>query len=129
MDNYIKEGSFSTPSVNLNATSGLLKLLGRSIPENPVKHYQPIEGWFKNFIQTSPSKITLQIHLDYLNTHSTECVLILMKILESYYKSSNADVKIIWNFDEDDDDIEDLGDDLSTLLDIPFETIEVLEKD
>ena len=129
MDNYIKEGSFSTPSVNLNATSGLIKFSGRSIPENPVKYYQPIEYWFKNFIQTSPSKITFQIHLDYLNTHSTECVLILMKILESYYKSSSADVKIIWNFDEDDDDIEDLGDDLSTLLDIPFETIEVLEKD
>jgi hypothetical protein len=51
-----------------------------------------------------------------------------MKKLESYYKSSKADVRIIWNFDEDDEDMEDLGIDLSTLVDIPFDTIEVFEE-
>jgi len=129
MNNYFQEGNLNTPRIKLDATSGLLIFFGRSIPENPIKFYEPIEKWFKKYLQTNPSQIIFQIHLDYLNTHSTECVLILMKILESYYKSSKADVKIIWNFDEDDEDMDDLGKDLSTLVDIPFETIEVFEED
>jgi hypothetical protein len=128
MDNFIIEGKLNTPSVNMNASNGLLKIFGRSIPENPVKFYQPIENWIEKFIQTSPVDLTLQIHLDYLNTHSTECVLILMKKIEGYYKSSNTNIKIIWNFDEDDEDMEDLGKDLSTLVSIPFKYIEVLEE-
>ncbi|MDG1476707.1 MAG: DUF1987 domain-containing protein [Vicingaceae bacterium] len=129
MDNYIIEGKTNTPSVNMNASNGFLKLFGRSIPENPVKFYQPIENWIEKFIQTCPVDLTLQIHLDYLNTHSTECVLILMKKIEGYYKSSNTNIKIIWNFDEDDEDMEDLGKDLSTLVSIPFEFVEVQEED
>lgn len=129
MDNFIIEGKLNTPSINFNASSGLLKIFGRSIPENPVKFYQPIENWIERFIQTSPVELTLQIHLDYLNTHSTECVLILMKKIESYHKSSNTSIKIIWNFDEDDEDMEDLGKDLSSLVSVPFDYIEVLEED
>lgn len=129
MDNLIIEGKLNTPSINFHASNGLLKIIGRSIPENPIKFYQPIENWIEKYILTKPSKITFQVHLDYLNTHSTECVLILMKRIESYYKTSKTDVKIIWNFDEDDEDMDDLGKDLSTLISIPFEYIEVIEED
>ena len=37
----------------------------------------------------------------------------------------SADVKIIWNFDEDDEDMETLGNDLASLVKVPFEIIEV----
>jgi hypothetical protein len=56
-------------------------------------------------------------------------MLILLKKLETYYKASKADVSVIWNFDEDDEDMDDLGRDLSTLVDLPFESIEVFEEE
>lgn len=127
MDNFNLEGRPNTPSVNLNSATGLLKFFGRSIPENPIKFYEPIEKWVENFIKTNPLSITFQIHLDYLNTHSTECVLILIKKLEAYQTSSKSNVKVIWNYDEDDEDMDDLGRDLSTLTTLPFEYIEVPE--
>ena len=115
------------PTVNFNP-SGELKIIGRSIPEHPVKFYEPISNWVADFILTKPPVVNLLIHLDYLNTHSTECMLVLLKKFDTYIKDSGATVNVIWNFDEDDEDMEDLGKDLSTLVSIPFEYIEVLEE-
>ena len=66
----------------------------------------------------------LSIHLDYLNTHSTECMLVLFKKLEEYYKNTQNDVSICWTFDEDDEDMESLGEDLKSFVSVPFTIIE-----
>jgi len=127
MDALIIEGKMKSPAIDFNPSTGTLKILGRSIPENPVKFYQPIENWIVSYITTNPQQITLYIHLDYMNTHSTECLLILMKKLEAYFKSSNKVVKVSWNFDEDDEDMEALGEDLASIAEIPFEYKEIIE--
>ncbi len=121
------EGKFNSPTIDFNPTTGLLKIVGRSIPENPVKFYQPLENWICDFIKSNPQDLILFVHLDYLNTHSTECLLILMKKLEAFHKSSNNNVKVSWNFDEDDEDMEALGEDLASIAQVPFEYKEVLE--
>jgi hypothetical protein len=129
MESLILEGQFSLPLVDFNPNTGLLKLIGRSIPENPVKFYQPLENWILEFVKSQPKDLIFFIHLDYLNTHSTECVLILMKKIQSYYAESNNNVKIIWNFDQDDEDMQSLGEDLASIVNVPFEVKEVIEED
>ena len=126
MNTLLIEGKMNSPLIDFNPKSGLLKIIGRSIPENPVKFYQPIEDWICNFIKTNPKDLILYVHLDYLNTHSTECLLILMKKLEIYYKAHNTNVKVSWNFDEDDEDMESLGQDLASIAVIPFEYKEII---
>ena len=125
MNTLIIEGKTNSPTINFNCNTGLLKITGRSIPENPVKFYQPLEEWISSFLDTKPSKISFYIYLDYLNTHSTECILILIKKLEGYYQATKADVKVIWNFDADDEDMETLGNDLASLAKVPFEMLEI----
>lgn len=125
MENLILEGTINLPSINFNVSTHLLKITGRSIPEHPVKFYEPIESWIVAYLATQPSEINILIHLDYLNTHSTECVLIMLKKVEEYYKSNKGVVKITWGFDEDDEDMEALGEDLSALIDIPIEIKEI----
>ena len=127
MESLIIEGEFKFPSINFNPSSGLLEIVGRSIPENPVKLYQPLEDWIVEFTKTNPSDIIFSIHLDYLNTHSTECVLILMKRLQAYHEESGSNVKVLWKFDEDDEDMEVLGEDLASIAQIPFEYESVID--
>lgn len=119
-------GTISLPTVNFNP-SGELKITGRSIPEHPVKFYEPISNWITDFVLTKPPVINILIHLDYLNTHSTECVLIMLKKLDNYAKDSGSKVSITWDFDEDDEDMEALGEDLDSLVDIPFTIKEIKE--
>ena len=121
------EGTLNSPGINFNPNNGLLKIIGRSIPENPVKFYQPIEVWLIDFIASNPDNLELYIYLDYLNTHSTECILILLKKIETYFKNANKNVKVSWCFDEDDEDMQGLGEDLASITGIPFEYKEIIE--
>lgn len=122
MENLKIEGTMTLPTVDLR-TDGVLSITGRSIPEHPEKFYSPVDKWIGDFLETTPSSVNLLVHLDYLNTHSTECVLLLMKKLEVY--STQGNVSITWLFDEDDEDMETLGEDLDSLVRIPFEIKEV----
>ena len=124
MESFIQAGTISLPSIIFN-TSGELKITGRSIPEHPVKFYEPISNWLSDFVATNPKDINLLIHLDYLNTHSTECMLVILKKLDTYAKDSGNTVTINWCFDEDDEDMEALGEDLDSLVNIPFAFEEV----
>lgn len=119
MESLFIEGKFNTPTVKFTE-GGVLTIEGRSIPEHPVKFYQPITDWLSAFLQQAPTKVLLKIHLDYLNTHSTECMLVLFKKLEDYYQSTQNDVTISWTFDEDDEDMETLGEDLKSFVNLPF---------
>lgn len=114
------EGSFNLPSIDFNPSTGVLKILGRSIPENPVKFYEPLEIWIAEFIKGNPKVIVFFIHLEYLNTHSTECVLLLMRKLQVYQEKNNSNVKVIWNFEGDDEDMRVLGEDLAAIVKLPF---------
>lgn len=122
MESLFQEGKFNIPTIRFNK-SGILSIEGRSIPEHPLKFYQPLTDWLTDLINTSPSKLVLKVHLDYLNTHSTECMLVLFKKLDEYYLSTKEDVSVVWIFDEDDEDMESLGEDLKTFVKLPF-TIE-----
>ena len=122
MESLFQEGKFNIPTIRFNK-SGILSIEGRSIPEHPLKFYQPLNDWLDELLLTTPTKVVLKVHLDYLNTHSTECMLVLFKKLDDYHKNSSHDVSIAWIFDEDDEDMESLGEDLKTFVNLPF-TIE-----
>ncbi len=125
MEAFFQEGTMTLPTIDLNPNSGLLKIIGRSIPEHPVKFYQPVDNWVTEYVKGNPSNLEFIVHLDYLNTHSTECLLLIMKKLEEYYKASAGNVIVKWKFDEDDEDMETLGQDLSSLVNLPFTIQEV----
>ncbi len=126
MESLFIEGKFNTPAVKFTE-AGILTIEGRSIPEHPLKFYEPITNWLTSFLGTNPPKVVLKVHLDYLNTHSTECVLVLFKKLDDYFHSSGKDVSIHWIFDEDDEDMQGLGDDLASFVSLPFIVEEVEE--
>ncbi|MCB0402235.1 MAG: DUF1987 domain-containing protein [Flavobacteriales bacterium] len=124
MDALLIEGKMTSPAIDFQAGK-TLRITGRSIPEHPVKFYQPVDEWLAKYILTQPHNLELFIHLDYLNTHSTECVLILFKKLEAYNKQTVNRVKVTWGFDEDDEDMQILGEDLSTMVEVPFDIVEI----
>lgn len=127
MEALLQEGTTILPTINFNPNNGELSITGRSIPEHPVKFYQPIDEWVASYVASNPSKIHLLVHLDYLNTHSTECILVIMKKLEAYGKSSGVDATITWQYDEYDEDMLTLGEDLASIIQLPVRIEEIKE--
>ena len=126
MENFVLEGSAKTPSINFDASSGVLELKGRSIPENSVEFYKPITEWIDNYANSPQTVTTVDVKLEYFNTSSSKCILDLFKQLEGL-NGKGTEVKVNWYFEEDDEDMEEAGEDYQAIISLPFKMIEVEE--
>lgn len=126
MENLKLEGSAKTPSVNFNAETGVLELQGRSIPENSVEFYKPINEWIDAYGNNPKPSTTVDVKLEYFNTSSSKCILDLFKQLEGL-NGNGTEVHVNWYFEEDDEDMEEAGEDYEAIISLPFKMIEVDE--
>ena len=126
MENILREGSAKTPSVSFNSASGVLELKGRSIPENSVEFYKPLNEWIDSYGVKPCSETVVDIKLEYFNTSSSKCILDLFKKLE-YISKQGSVVSVNWYFEQDDEDMEEAGEDYQAIIKLPFKMIEVEE--
>jgi hypothetical protein len=126
MENLKLEGSAKTPTVSFDAENGVLELKGRSIPENSIEFYKPLNDWIDQYGNNPKPNTIVDIKLEYFNTSSSKCILDLFKQLEKL-NSKGTEVKVNWYFEEDDEDMEEAGEDYQAIIDLPFKMIEVEE--
>jgi hypothetical protein len=108
-----------TPKVDFKVSGDLL-LEGRSVSENPAEFFEPVIQWINNLKKTPPVKITLTFKLEYFNTSTSKIMLHIFRALERFKKES-TEVKVIWYYDNIDDDLKEAGKDYQSILNIPFE--------
>ena len=126
MENLSLEGSAKVPTVKFDAENGVLELKGRSIPENSIEFYKPLNEWIEKYGENPKSNTIVDIKLEYFNTSSSKCILDLFKQLEKL-NNKDTDVQINWYFEEDDEDMEEAGEDYQAIIDLPFKMIEAEE--
>ena len=120
------EASAKTPSVSFDPTSGKLELRGRSIPENSIEFYKPLNDWIDSYANAPKESTVIDIKLEYFNTSSSKCILDLFKKLERL-NNDQCQVQVNWYFEEDDEDMEEAGEDYQAIINLPFTMIEVEE--
>lgn len=110
----------NTPQIILDPASNTLHLEGECYPENPALFFQPVVATVHAYLDRSrPARFNARIRLSYVNSASTKSMRQLFTILNDAAKSG-CSVDIDWEFDEDDDAIQDLGEDLMYGLGIPY---------
>ena len=122
------EGSFSTPSMNYDPSNKELRIEGRIIPEDPDICFQPLHDWVASFAASTQNDVTITFLLFYYNTSSKKRLVEVFKQLD-ILNSGNKSVSINWEYEEDDEDCLDDGKDFQRILNLPFNIIEVEEKD
>lgn len=122
MEVFKAEATNVTPSIDLNPSTGVLEMKGRSIPENSLEFYQPIFEWLDAYVKAPSEKTVVHLRFDYFNTSSSKCILDILKRIDKINLAGN-DVFIKWYHDESDEDMMEAGEDYSDLLDSPFEII------
>ena len=113
-----------TPFVHFK-TTGELKIEGISYPEDPMKFYSQVIDWLKELKTQNLPTIEMSVCLDYFNTSTSKLVLYIFKLLENIYLINKSDVRIIWHYNKNDEDMLESGKDYSSLLEIPFELREI----
>jgi len=104
--------------------NGNIRFSGKSIPEDAHSFYTPIINVLNNYLEKPESKTTVCFNLEYINSSSKKILINILKIFEQASKNGLF-IEIEWYFEDDDDSIIDLGQDLKSLVHLPFRFIEM----
>ncbi len=119
MEKFTIKGSQKTPSIELDE-SGLFKIGGRSIHEDPEKFYKPVVKWINEYCETRKDRpTTVDVELEYFNSGSAKFILSILQTLTSRI-SPRENLTINWHYEDGDYDILERGEYYSSLLDKKF---------
>ena len=116
------EGTAKTPSVKFDGQGGVIEIKGRSIPENSIEFYKPLVEWLESYSGSPMGLTQVNVQLEYFNTSSSKCILDVFKKLEAIHKGKN-EVIINWFYEEDDEDMLEVGQEMSRMSKLSFEYI------
>lgn len=119
MIDYSIEGTSETPTIKFNSTEGYLLIEGRSIPENSISFYEPLLNCLKEYNNNPIPNTKVDFRFEYFNTSSSKCILDILRVLQTIHTGS-SDVNIDWYYDEDDEEILEIGQDYSHIIKVPF---------
>ena len=108
----------NTPEISLNP-DGILKITGRSMNGKIAEFEEQIENWIDEYIMNPPELTCVHIRLEYLDEINLKIYYSLLKKIESV-KYKDKKYIINWYYEEDDEDILEKGEKISTILNIPF---------
>ena len=114
--------SNNTPHRLLDAESNNFLIEGKSFPEDSKEFYRPVIEWMDEFKTMDSKSVKISFNLFYLSSSSIISVKqFLMKVVD--LSASGVKATIVWNYDEDDDDIKKTGEDYQKLTKLNFEYI------
>ncbi len=120
---YIKKTK-KTPLVNLNIKENLFQIKGPSFSEDVIEILNPILDWIDSEIPKLDKELICEFYFTVLNSSSHKKIFQILLKLNSLL-DNGKDIKINWYYDEDDEDIMEMGEDLIELINIPFTLIPV----
>ena len=120
MKDLIIEKSKISPYVNFSNKTGIFRLEGRSIHENPDAFYRNVFKWIDKYFQNPAKKTILIMKLEYANSGSSKFILELLRIVKKYYDAGNPCI-VEWYCEEEDEAIHNLGLHYKEFVQIPFD--------
>lgn len=118
-----------TPYVMLDTSAELFEIKGRSSPEVSINFYSPIYDYLETAeVSNSAGDFTANFALEYFNTSSTKCLLGILKRLANF-QDKGKKVVVNWYYEEDDEDVLEIGEDLSYFVDIEFNFVPIDEEE
>lgn len=110
------EGTDHTPKVILDKEKGLFEFSGRSLTDKAVEFYRPIIAWITEYSKNPNPRTEVMFKMEYMNTSSSKALFDLFAIIQTV-----PSAKVIWCFQDEDEDMEETGEEFSALVKIPFE--------
>lgn len=112
-----------SPSVNFNLETGLLQIHGNSLPENSAKFYEPVINWIDKYIEAPNVKTEIEFRMVLLNTSSSKMFIDIFRCINKLVERNNSEVNVIWFYENDDEDIQDIGMQYQDFCKAPFKMV------
>ena len=112
-----------TPKVLFDPQNDFFEISGRSLPEDVVMFYQPVLDWLEEYIEDPIEYTEFVFKYVYFNTATSKLIQDILFKLEQLHEN-NHKVKVIWYYEEDDEDMLDLGEEFEEIVDLDFEIVQ-----
>ncbi|MBI9053482.1 MAG: DUF1987 domain-containing protein [Bacteroidales bacterium] len=129
MENLYIESTEFSPKVNLDFNKKKFELIGISRPEDVIAFYETLiyklDKYVTKTIQNGDVSIVnfqLKFDLTYMNSASSKYILQILDYFKKLY-NKEAKINIDWYYDDVDDQIFEDGEDLSDVINMPFNLI------
>ena len=106
LEPIIIEATSDTPRVELNKEKGIFRFEGKSLPEDVIKFFSPV-----------------QFNLDYFNS-STARIIVKILIASETLHGKSTNMHVTWYYRENDEVMRDRGIELKSVVNIPFDIVE-----
>jgi hypothetical protein len=116
---FFLERKTDTPQVEWCPQESVLKMTGRSLPENAEAFYKPVLDWIREYIPTAAEKTILRVELEYFNSSSVKQLLSILIKLEDL-RVMGKEVEVVWVYNQDDELMEMKGSELESIVELPF---------
>ena len=109
MENLKIEGTDRSPEVDFNFEDNIFALRGESYPEDITAFYgSALEMLDEHLSAQNGANIRFDFELIYFNSSTAKVLMGLFENLDEAAGNGN-DVLITWSYDEDDDNMEEMG--------------------
>ncbi|MCC6701113.1 MAG: DUF1987 domain-containing protein [Fluviicola sp.] len=122
------EAGAHTPLINLNPTTGIMEIRGRSIPDDPEAFWGVVLNWFDEYMRQPSSNTLVKIDLEYFNITSSKRILFLLYKLNELVDAGRS-AQVEWYYRKSDEDMYEVGQDYAFMVRVPFEFKEYSDTD
>lgn len=111
----------TSPEIAYDAQSRTLRIAGESYPENSFEFYEPVMRWLREAVAAQDS-LRLDIHVSYMNSSSTKCMLDLLDILEEA-SAKGFSASVLWRYDSENPRALDLAEEFQEEVTFEFNLV------
>ncbi len=115
-------GKGASPYVKFDP-EGVLEIRGKSYDEDVVTLYNILIQKVKDFGDSGKDFLSVYIYLKYFNTASSKCLFNLITALKEINEEKGVEVKMVWNFIEGDDAMEEELEEMREDTEFHFEIV------
>ena len=109
-----------TPAIHLDAGKGLLEISGKALPEDSMAFFKPVYDWLDDYYKAPAATTEMHLHMDYINSSSTRHIYNIMSGMQDLLDKQKA-AKVVWHFKNGDEMMKMKGEELQSIVEIPFE--------
>jgi hypothetical protein len=113
----------NSPEIILDP-AGRIRIKGRSIHENVIDFFAPVEDWLTLYILNPADVTCVDMTLEYFNSASAKVFVHLLQKI-TYVSLKNKKFIFNWYYEDGDEDILERGEYFSSVLDVPFNLIRI----
>ena len=117
---YSISATNKTPNIELDEANCIIRIVGRSIHEDPKGFYADVFERCKAILDKNPAEFKIVFELTYFNSSSA----IIFRDFIRMFDASSATISVDWCYEDDDDEMRGSGEEFDHLFEnIQFEFV------